>query len=308
MTTALEVPANWYPDPTGRAHARYWDGRMWTAHVVRDGVTTLDPIDGIQQPRGPGPFSRGVTPTAHVPEVGHGTRALQEMAATRPTRRLRSIPTTSEPRISTRGAVGVFLFALLLFLIGVFLYRQGALTVNTAPPTISPSVTLDQPEYHVTLPNAWAHRAATGSLFDAEYSVPDKETVSVAVVDFTDASLADATVRDAHLAMASDMVAGWIGDHPALVARSRVKVGDKTLVVATYDITAASGVVTRVAEYVAIAPDRAVIVTAYGPQDAVGHHLGAVAAAASTAKVTLPREPASTPGPSGGTDATRSPT
>ena len=183
--------------------------------------------------------------------------------------------------------MGVFLFALLLFLIGVFLYRQGALTVNTAPPTISPSVTLDQPEYHVTLPNAWAHHAATGSLFDAEYSVPDKETVSVAVVDFTDASLADATVRDAHLAMASDMVAGWIGEHPALVARSRVKVGNKTLVVATYDITAASGVVTRVAEYVAIAPDRAVIVTAYGPQDAVGRHLGAVAAAASTAKVTL---------------------
>jgi hypothetical protein len=281
---------------------------MWTAHVVRDGITTLDPLDGVQQPRNPGPFTQGVTPAPAAPEVGHGTLALQEMAKARPKpRRIRNLPITSEPRISTRGAIGVFLLALLLFIIGVLLFREGALTVDTATSSITQTVALDQPEYHVTLPHDWVLRDETGGEFDAVYAVPDQKTASVGVVDYADVSLSDAKVRDARLATATDMVAGWIGEHPVLVSRSSVRAGDKTLVVATYEITNAFGVVTRVSEYVAVGPDRAVILAAYGAPAAVDRHLDAVAAAAATARVIERPGPASTPGSGAGTASTRSP-
>lgn len=38
------TPANWYPDPTGRNHHRYWDGSVWTAHVSNNGTQTSDPL------------------------------------------------------------------------------------------------------------------------------------------------------------------------------------------------------------------------------------------------------------------------
>jgi hypothetical protein len=311
VTTALEIPANWFPDPSGRADARYWDGRMWTAHVVREGVTALDPLDGVQQPRGPGPFAPGLTPTPDAPQVGHGTLALQEMAAkarSNVVRRIRSMPITSEPRISTRGAIGVFLFALLLLIVGALLFHEGALTVDTPPPQITQTVVVDQPEYRVTFPNDWARHAGAAGQFDAVYAVPDRDAVSVGVVDSADPSLADATVREAHLAAASDTVAGWIGDHPTLVSRSTAKVGDTTLRVATYDVTNAFGVVTRVVEYVVVGTDRAVVVAAYGPRGAVERHLAAAAAAASTARFKPPVPvPASSPGSGAGTASTRSP-
>ena len=311
MTTALEVPANWYPDPTGRAHARYWDGRMWTAHVVRDGVTTLDSLDGAQQPRGPGPFAPQAAPVSEAPQVGHGTKALQEMAAARPTlaRRIRSMPITSDPRISTRGAIGVFLLALLLLIVGVLLFREGALTVDSAKSPIVQTVALDQPEYHVTFPNDWSQRRETIDGFDAVYAVPDPKTVRVGVVDYADAALSDPRARDAHLATATAMVAGWFGDHPNFVSWSTVRSGDKNLVLITYEVGNVFGVTTRVAEYVALEPGRAVILAASGPQAAVDRHKDAVAAATATARLkeTVPA-PASTPGSGGGTAATRSPT
>lgn len=40
----VRVPANWYPDPTGRHHLRYWDGLRWTDHVVFQNVQSLDPL------------------------------------------------------------------------------------------------------------------------------------------------------------------------------------------------------------------------------------------------------------------------
>jgi hypothetical protein len=36
--------AGWYPDPNGVFQHRYWDGRAWTEHVSRDGVTSLAPV------------------------------------------------------------------------------------------------------------------------------------------------------------------------------------------------------------------------------------------------------------------------
>lgn len=34
----------WYPDPTGRYEARYWDGRHWTSHISHYGATGTDPM------------------------------------------------------------------------------------------------------------------------------------------------------------------------------------------------------------------------------------------------------------------------
>jgi hypothetical protein len=37
-------PPAWHPDPTGRFEQRWWDGRLWTEHVVRDGERSEDPV------------------------------------------------------------------------------------------------------------------------------------------------------------------------------------------------------------------------------------------------------------------------
>jgi hypothetical protein len=37
------IPANWYPDPSGRYELRYWDGSQWTEHVSRGGQQFVDP-------------------------------------------------------------------------------------------------------------------------------------------------------------------------------------------------------------------------------------------------------------------------
>jgi Protein of unknown function (DUF2510) len=42
-------PANWYPDPTGSADYRYWDGTEWTDQVSRGGVQATDPVDAAAQ-------------------------------------------------------------------------------------------------------------------------------------------------------------------------------------------------------------------------------------------------------------------
>jgi hypothetical protein len=38
-------PPAWHPDPTGRFDERWWDGQLWTDHVVRDGERAEDPVD-----------------------------------------------------------------------------------------------------------------------------------------------------------------------------------------------------------------------------------------------------------------------
>jgi hypothetical protein len=42
--------AGWFPDPTGRAEQRYWNGTAWTDHVVRGGAQITDPITGDYAP------------------------------------------------------------------------------------------------------------------------------------------------------------------------------------------------------------------------------------------------------------------
>lgn len=38
------LDAGWYPDPTGRYEARYWDGRKWSSHISHYGATGSDPV------------------------------------------------------------------------------------------------------------------------------------------------------------------------------------------------------------------------------------------------------------------------
>ncbi len=40
----MTTPANWYPDPNGRAELRYWDGVAWTEQVSTGGVQSTDPV------------------------------------------------------------------------------------------------------------------------------------------------------------------------------------------------------------------------------------------------------------------------
>ena len=42
-SSAPEVPANWYKDPSGRFELRYWNGTQWTEHVSTAGKQSTDP-------------------------------------------------------------------------------------------------------------------------------------------------------------------------------------------------------------------------------------------------------------------------
>ena len=39
----MSMPADWYPDPSGRHEHRYWDGTQWTDHVASHGRQGTDP-------------------------------------------------------------------------------------------------------------------------------------------------------------------------------------------------------------------------------------------------------------------------
>lgn len=65
-----DTPApGWYPDPTGRAEQRYWDGATWTEHVASAGQTAIDPL-------GAAPAAGGGVPTESTsqPAGGEGAR------------------------------------------------------------------------------------------------------------------------------------------------------------------------------------------------------------------------------------------
>lgn len=40
----VAMPADWYPDPTGRHQLRYWDGQAWTDHASSHGRPSVDPV------------------------------------------------------------------------------------------------------------------------------------------------------------------------------------------------------------------------------------------------------------------------
>lgn len=74
MSGASTSPANWYGDPTGRHHYRFFDGTSWTDQVSDNGVLSADPVerniaDSIEQALS---FS-GTPSSAEVSEMVHGT-------------------------------------------------------------------------------------------------------------------------------------------------------------------------------------------------------------------------------------------
>jgi hypothetical protein len=42
---APSIPAQWYPDPSGRHELRHWNGTTWTDEVSDKGVTSTDPTN-----------------------------------------------------------------------------------------------------------------------------------------------------------------------------------------------------------------------------------------------------------------------
>jgi len=40
----MSQPTGWFPDPYGRFEQRYFGGSIWTAHVITDGVQSVDPL------------------------------------------------------------------------------------------------------------------------------------------------------------------------------------------------------------------------------------------------------------------------
>jgi hypothetical protein len=40
--TSPMAPPGWHPDPGGRFHYRWWDGREWTSHVSLNGQHLVD--------------------------------------------------------------------------------------------------------------------------------------------------------------------------------------------------------------------------------------------------------------------------
>jgi len=58
-------PAGWYPDPSGRAPFRYWDGSQWTEHTDQG----TPPSPSIDQPAAPAHQAYPGTPT---PPQGYG--------------------------------------------------------------------------------------------------------------------------------------------------------------------------------------------------------------------------------------------
>ena len=45
----MSMPADWYPDPSGRHEHRYWDGSQWTEHVASHGRQSTD-FDSTSRP------------------------------------------------------------------------------------------------------------------------------------------------------------------------------------------------------------------------------------------------------------------
>ena len=63
-----ETQPDWYADPTGIHHHRYWDGAQWTAHVAdRYGATSTHHVQEQYPP--PGATPAPPAPIAEVPEL-----------------------------------------------------------------------------------------------------------------------------------------------------------------------------------------------------------------------------------------------
>jgi Protein of unknown function (DUF2510) len=62
---SAEAPiAGWYPDPSMRHQARFWDGFKWTERVADGGIEGVDPVPGTEVVQNPDMMAGGVDPAA----------------------------------------------------------------------------------------------------------------------------------------------------------------------------------------------------------------------------------------------------
>lgn len=89
-----QIPGSWLEDPSGKDQLRYWDGSEWTAHVISDGIQSIDPIGAV-------PSVVVDTPATGRP-VGRGLAFLDRLA---PDSRERPRPGTSTAVAGLGGVV-----------------------------------------------------------------------------------------------------------------------------------------------------------------------------------------------------------
>ncbi|WP_203135234.1 AIM24 family protein [Microbacterium sp. JZ31] len=73
------MDAGWFPDPTGRAQLRWWDGTSWTEHVSTDGqVSTapLTPVDAAMQEQQPAAHDIPQRAAAPAQGIGRGDAGI----------------------------------------------------------------------------------------------------------------------------------------------------------------------------------------------------------------------------------------
>jgi hypothetical protein len=124
-------PAGWYPDPSSRHQARFWDGSAWTARVADQGIEGMDPLSG-----GPATSTGTVDPTVGawsaelvgaMEAAGPGSLDGKPLSAGQIS--LASLPETSEsegsevrhqarPSVKVRAAGGVVLGGAIALLVG----------------------------------------------------------------------------------------------------------------------------------------------------------------------------------------------
>jgi hypothetical protein len=207
------------------------------------------------------------------------------MTAARPVPRPTRRPAlTSEPRISTRGAIAVFLAALLVVVVGVALYRNGSFAVHASPPPVDGNTVVHQPEYDVTVPVTWLARSAPDGGFDAVYSIPDAVPVSVGIVDFADAALSDPAQRNTHLAFVGGFVAGMIDPNATLTDARALQLRGRHAFEIDFTATGADGTPAQLHEFLVTGRGRAVIVVVAGSAAGVHRHVDAAKAAAATVR------------------------
>jgi uncharacterized protein YxjI len=77
----MSMPADWYPDPSGRHEHRYWDGHQWTQHVASHGRQSEDwDQSSMPPPTVARPTEKIVRDVAkarerHPPPPGHASAA-----------------------------------------------------------------------------------------------------------------------------------------------------------------------------------------------------------------------------------------
>lgn len=89
-TVAITPPADWYPDPSGRHHLRYWSGGAWSGYVSDAGAVGEDPepapgVIGEPSPQwSPSPYGATFAPIPVAPATPQTTRPLRECRAVGP--------------------------------------------------------------------------------------------------------------------------------------------------------------------------------------------------------------------------------